>query len=668
MIKIIVLSLSKILFYALYLCFELRIQSLTMSRTRINLYLSYTVAIVLSLCATSAIGQSDRPIDGVGYNEKYPQWGSVGDLQPRLSRVDYADGISEPKLGDDYGRLNPRIISNKLFSQPDLINSDLHLSDFTWVFGQFIDHDITLFELTGEPLNNIIAPEDDEHFLPGTVIRMNRTLGAEQTGTSIDNPREHTNHITAYLDLSNVYGSDIERADWLRTFEGGKLRTSSGDMLPWNTKTGEFNSNVDNEAPEMADDTHSLIKWYVAGDVRANENPLLVAFHTLFLREHNRLCDVVSELHPGWNDERIYQQARKINIAKYQYIIYNEWLPAMGVDVTRYNGYNEEVNPQIFNEFSTAAFRLGHTLINGTLIRMDNEGDQMKQGNISLRDAFFNPFAVELVGGVDCYLKGMATQVSQEFDSKVIDDVRNFLFGHPGAGGLDLAAININRGRERGLPDYNTIRADIGLPRVNTFLDITGDLESAAILEDVYESVDNIDPWVGMLSEQHMDNSLFGPLVNTIVEMQFRNLRDGDRFYYENLDLDEEESGLILGTTMRDVLMSNTDISLMQDEVFIAMPHSEIEKGPELIPFPLEAVIYPNPVWDDLQIKLYNSLEDNLTVTIMDYTGKLVSVTKHHIYEGSSFVHVDVSSLNRGFYNVILDTETRRNVLKMIKR
>ncbi len=634
------------------------------------LFYTYSRCIIAAICTftfvTVAMGQSDRPIDGFGYNQLNPQWGATFDVQPRLSPADYADGISEPKLGADHGKVNPRIISNQIFAQTEQINSELALSDFTWVFGQFVDHDIILSENSHEQLSNIIIPEDDEHFAPGGIIRMARSEAAE--GTGITTPREHVNNITAFLDLSTIYGSDDARAIWLRTLEDGKLKVSAGNMLPWNTSDGEFNSNVDPDSPFMADDTRSLIKMYVAGDVRANENPLLIAFHTLFVREHNRLCDIEKEDHPGWNDERLYQGARKKLIAFYQKIIYSEWLPSLGVVLPNYAGYNETVNPQITNEFSTAAFRMGHTLINSTLIRMDNDGEELKSGNITLRDAFFNPLVVEYAGGIDPYFKGMATQVQQEFDCKVIDDVRNFLFGAPGAGGLDLAAININRGRERGLSDYNTLRAHLGMPRLSSFSELTDDVEDAEAMEDLFGSIDNVDPWVGMLAEPHLEGGLFGNLVTTIMEKQFQALREGDRFFYENMDFSNEELAEVNSISMRDILMRNTDISLMQEEVFLAMPHNAIEGGPELIPFPLEAAIYPNPVEDDLQIKIYSSIEDDLSITIMDYMGKMVNKSSHHIYEGNNILNIDLESCPRGFYNVILETKSRMNVLKMVKR
>ena len=105
---------------------------------------------------------------------------------------------------------------------------------------------------------------------------MMRSKIATGSGTGPGNWRRFQNSITAFIDGSAVYGSDEYRADWLRTFAGGKMKVSEGNKLPWNTLDGEFNSNIDPSAPAMADDVGTNFKLYVAGDVRANENPLLL--------------------------------------------------------------------------------------------------------------------------------------------------------------------------------------------------------------------------------------------------------------------------------------------------------------------------------------------------------------------------------------------------------
>ncbi len=154
-----------------------------------------------------------------------------------------------------------------------------------------------------------------------------------------------------------------------------------------------------------------------------------------------------------------------------------------------------------------------------------------------------------------------------------------FFFGPPqaGLGGLDLAAININRGRERGLPDFNTIRQDFGLSAYTTFSEINENPDDMATMETLYGDINNIDPWVGMLAEDHMPNALFGETIMKIMEEQFFALREGDRFYYENDPvLSQIEKEDIRNTTFRDIIMRNTGITVMQMNVFEAMDHDSI--------------------------------------------------------------------------------------------
>jgi len=625
------------------------------------------VCIILSILAHLAVCQEVRSINGIGNNEGNPVFGAVNDVQVRLSPATYNDGIGEPLTTENSTRPNARVVSNELFAQDDVVADRLNLSDFTWVFGQFIDHDITLVHNNAAESLDIEVPADDLTFTPGTSIPMSRNAVVSGTGTEEGNPREYQNAITAFIDGSTVYGSTDEVANWLRTFEDGKLKVSSNEMLPWNTKDLSFNDVVDAEAPQMDNNGGQLTKFYIAGDERANENPLLLAMHTLFVREHNRQCDIEKQAHPGWNDERLYQSARRIVIAEIQNIVYYEWLPALGLKLAPYSGYKDNIAPRIFNEFSAAAFRMGHTLINSDIIRMTNEGKEVSGGNIQLRDAFFNPSVVNLAGGVDPYLKGMATQVQQDFDCKVIDDVRNFLFGAPGQGGLDLAAININRGRDRGLGNYNELRRQLGLPIFTSFEQLTDSPEDAATMEAIYNDIDNLDAWVGMLAENRAEGALFGQVVSVIMERQFQILRDGDRFYFENDQFTADELAAIRKVTMRDIIMNNSSIKLMQDEVFRAMPHDNIELGPTLIPFALDAAIYPNPIGESLNIKVYGDVEEGLTVTVMDYLGQVILKEGTTLYQGTNYLSIPLVECPRGYYNVLLETDRRFKILKMIK-
>jgi hypothetical protein len=576
---------------------------------------------ILSIAVFTALtfmanGQAYRTIDGSGNNLSNPNWGSIGEQLTRITSHAYADGISAP---GGNGLPNPRVISNALFAQDSSLLDQLNLSDFVWVFGQFTDHD--MISTSNDPTESasIHIDFEDEYFNPGGIfpnvqIHMSRSQEMAGTGTDINNPREHGNNLTAWLDASNVYGSDTDRAVWLRSFVDGKLKISAGNLLPYNTIDGELNSPIDPNAPGMDNENPFVTKLAIAGDTRANENTLLTCLHTVFVREHNRYCDELKGLNPTWDDTQLYRESRRRVNAHIQAITYEEWLPAMGIELASYSGYNPTANPNISNIFAAAAFRLGHTLLNGNLRTVDNNGNYL--GDIALKDAFFTPSLVADMG-LDPFFKGMAEQIEQEMDGKVVDDVRNFLFGPPtsGVGGLDLAAININRGRERGIPPFNTARTDLGLTAYTDLNDFSSDPIIVDILAAQYGNVNNIDPWVGMLLEEHMPGALFGEVIMHIMMDQFGAVRDGDRFYYENDNSLGGEIETIKNTTFRDIIMRNTEVTIMQENVFEAMPHDSICMADG----PLSEINGAIQTWNGLNIEgvetIATDVSDNSTVT-----------------------------------------------------
>lgn len=497
-----------------------------------------------------------RSIDGTGNNLEDPLLGSAHSELRRLVDSDYADAISEPR-GDD--RPSAREVSNAVAAQEESLLSARGLSDMVWQWGQFLDHDITLTEEAGETdaeAFNIAVPAGDPFFDPfrtGTQ-EIHFTRSAVADGTGVDSPAEQINASTAFIDGSMVYGSSEEVAASLRSFEGGRLLTSENDLLPI-AESG----------------------FFYAGDVRANEQHGLTAMHTLFVREHNRIADQLSAQNPTSTDEETYQQARATVIAEIQAITFNEYLPALlgrGA-VPDYGGYDPIIDPTISNVFATAAFRYGHTSLSSELLRLDDDGNVVDEGNILLRDAFFNPTDI-IDLGIDPILKGLATNVSQEIDTQLVDDVRNFLFGPPGSGGFDLASLNIQRGRDHGLPNYNSVREQLGLSRAESFADITSDDELQAKLTSVYESVDDVDVWVGALAEDHVRGGSVGELTRTVLLEQFTALRDGDRFWYENM-MDGSELREIQQTWLSDIIERNTDLTSIQDNAFI-VPAAAIDR------------------------------------------------------------------------------------------
>lgn len=489
-----------------------------------------------------------RTFDGTGNNLNNTELGSTGEQLIRIAPADYADGVSSPSGAD---RANPRAISNELISQdPNSGTNDRDMSAFVYVWGQFIDHDIslTITPSTGKESLNIQIPAGDPFFdadgSGDAVLNFTRSSFDPATGTNEANPRQQTTEITAWIDGSMVYGSSQATADSLRTFENGQMIVSEDGLLPTNA-AGMF----------------------LAGDVRANENIELTAIHTLFVREHNYWAEKILAANPSLTDEQVYQQARAIVIAEVQSITYNEWLPALlgRKAIDRYTGYDATTNPSVATEFSTAAFRLGHSLLQSDIEFLGNDGQATREA-VGLADAFFNPSLVA-EAGIDGLLKYAASAQSLELDNQIIDDVRNFLIDGPGGVMLDLAALNIQRGRDHGLADYNTTRVAYGLEPIDSFDDITSYEDLQAALEQVYGDVDNIDLWVGGLAEDHLAGSSVGELVQTIVADQFERLRDGDRFWYENI-FSGRELNQLRNTKLSDIIQRNTTITNLQDDVF----------------------------------------------------------------------------------------------------
>jgi hypothetical protein len=439
----------------------------------------------------------------------------------------------------------------------------LGASDMLWQWGQFVDHDIDLTEgqAPAEPAP-IPVPMGDPWFDPTNsgveTIDFSRSTYHHGTGHDTAYPRQQLNQITHYVDASNVYGSSDVRAAALRTNDAtGRLRVSQSDLLPFNT------AGLPNAGGTGAE-------LFLAGDVRANEQVGLAAMHTLFVREHNRLAAEIAANDPSLAGEEIYQEARRIVGALMQVITYNEFLPALlGPNALRpHTGYRSYISPTIYNEFSTAIYRFGHSALSPTLLRLDATLNPIPQGNLALRDAFFRPDRIVTQGGIEPLLRGLASQACSAIDTELVEDVRNFLFGPPGAGGFDLASLNIQRGRDHGLPSYNAMREAMGLGRKADFTEVSSNPDTQSRLASAYADVDDIDLWVGVLAEDPFNGGHVGQLAFIVIRNQFESLRDGDRYWYQN-QLTDDEIAELETTTLADVIWRNTSIGAeISDDVF----------------------------------------------------------------------------------------------------
>jgi len=497
-----------------------------------------------------------RTIDGWGNNPASPWFGSVGMSFLRKGPSEYGDGIGiMPARADGP---SPRLVSNAISAQNTDMPNQAGATDFLWQWGQFVDHDIDETPI-GSPgtAMDIEVPMGDIWFDPGSTGTM--TIPFDRSAfTMVNSVRQQINNITAYIDASMVYGSDHARSRDLRTLDGtGRLKTTAGNLLP-------FNLNAFPNAPTGADPT-----LFLAGDVRSNEQIALTAMHTLFMREHNYWAAQFHTFLPWLSGEEVFEHARAIVAAEVQSITFNEFLPMLlGPDaIPAYTGYDSNIDAGVSNVFATAAFRFGHTMLSPTIRRIDADGDVIDAGHVDLADSFFNPQHI-LDEGIDPILRGLASQPAQEIDPIVIDSVRNFLFGAPGAGGFDLVSLNIQRGRDHGLPGHNTLRTAMGLVPIAGFDDLTPDPQLSDTLDSIYESIDDVDPWVSLLAEPHAPGSMVGETLGRILADQFTRLRDGDRFWHETY-LPQKMVQMIEQQTLAQIIRRNTDIGdELPDNVF----------------------------------------------------------------------------------------------------
>lgn len=532
-----------------------------------------SAGLAIAACASVSLAQPYRSIDGTGNNVAHPTWGAANTPMLRLFPAAYENGYSTPTGASTLPSARAASLLACQEGFPDLPARPLAHTVMQW--GQFITHDLG-FKNTQEPADPfpVPVPSWDTFFDPqgtGTkTLPFFRSKFDPATGTGPGNPRQQMSFVSSFIDCNTVYGSTPSRVAALRTFVDGKLLTQShptGDLLPLNTVLEPMDV-----SPFGSSNPADLM---LAGDNRANTQVLLLSVHTIWVREHNRQCDLLKAANPAWNDEKIYQEARKRVIALNQVITFNEYLPAILGEfaIPAYTGYKPTVNPTVSNEFSHAAFRFAHSQTTTLMQRLNEDGTSIPQGTLRMRDQFFLPQLLLTDGGIEPLLRGMAFQPAQEVDLMTQGDLRNFLYGDPNSKGHDLAAFDIQRGRDHGLPLYTQARAYAGLPAITTFEQISTNPDTVQKLKNAYANVNQIDFWVGGLAEDHVPGSSLGPLFHKIILDDFVRVRDGDRFWYQNPgEFSAAEVAELNATTFTDVIKRNSSIQYMQANNFFAWP------------------------------------------------------------------------------------------------
>ena len=596
-----------------------------------------------------------RALDGSANNLAHPTWGQSGTPYRRGAPAAYRDGsgvVPGPSA---------RFISDRIFNDVGQNLFSRRVSQWAWTWGQFLDHTFGLAQDGPEsrpiPFNRRDPLEAFRNDLGA--ISFKRDAVVPGSGSGPANPRQQINTVSSYIDGWPVYGGTRARLDWLR--DGPRMLLTPLGYLPPVGIRGNAAA-----APAMKLDGQLRGRpqdAVVAGDVRANENIALTAVHTLFAREHNRIVDA---LPLGLSPEQRFQIARRVVGAEQQFITYNEFLPALGVRLGPYRGYRPDVDASLGNEFATVAYR-AHSMIHGefeiavaagalpatrlaALRRVGVEVGRPEDGRIELavplNVAFFNPGLVPDIG-LGAILLSLGAEAQYRNDEQIDNSLRSVMFEMPGPnatnpaacfsdpsatgcfrGVTDLGAIDIQRGRDHGMPGYNRLRRAFGLSPRTSFTAITGERTAsfpadrqinprrpiddpdildfvslrgrngrpialgseeaedeavsgtrrttlAARLRAIYRRADAVDGFVGMMAEPHVPGTEFGPLQLAMWTRQFRALRDGDRFFYAGdpvLERIEQRFGITYRRTLADLIARNAGVprGALRPNVFLA--------------------------------------------------------------------------------------------------
>ncbi|XP_059125588.1 eosinophil peroxidase [Peromyscus eremicus] len=546
-----------------------------------------------------------RTITGRCNNKKRPWLGASNQALARWLPAEYEDHRSLPFGWTPSKRRNGfflplvRAVSNQIVRFPSRkLTSDQGRSLMFMQWGQFIDHDLDFSpesparvaftvgvdcEKTCARLPPCfpikIPPNDPRIKNQRDCIPFFRSAPAcPQNKNKV---RNQINALTSFVDASMVYGSEVSLALRLRN------RTNYWGLLATNQRfqdNGRALMPFDNlhEDPCLLTNRSVRIPCFLAGDTRSSETPKLASLHTLFVREHNRLATELRRLNPHWSGDKLYNEARKIVGAMVQIITYRDFLPlVLGKARIRrtlgpYRGYCSDVDPRVANVF-TLAFRFGHTMLQPFMFRLDSQYRAPKgNSHVPLSSAFFASWRIIYEGGIDPILRGlMATPAKlNRQDSMVVDELRDKLFRQVRRIGLDLAALNMQRSRDHGLPGYNAWRRFCGLSQPQNLAQLSRVLKNQALARkflSLYGTPNNIDIWMGAIAEPLLPGARVGPLLACLFENQFRKARDGDRFWWQKLGVFTKRQRKALSQiSLSRIICDNTGITTVSKNIFRA--------------------------------------------------------------------------------------------------
>ncbi|XP_050067146.1 peroxidase-like [Anopheles maculipalpis] len=497
-----------------------------------------------------------RTFDGSCNNLQNPSSGAANTQFTRLIPAKYSDGKSRPAVATDGSDLpNPRVLSVEVFQEG--VQNSPEFSLVNMQFGQIVAHDMALTRGVRDQLPCCangrlqpargprclaipVSPDDPVFSVRGIeCLGMIRTLNTCDEDSSNCNRAEQINAVTSFLDLSVVYGNSAQEAALLREPNSGFLKVEQRDGQAWPPRHPNASTTCTLRTPNDA--------CYLTGDGRANQSPHLAILQITFVREHNRIARLLQSLNTNLSAEEIFQRARSINIAQYQHIVYYEWLPnflgqsfmlqnqLIYASKGPTNDYSFSTDPSVINSHTTAAFRFFHSSIQGTLRLYEESRRSMSK--VDINDHTNNPSILEeTFERYPSLLRGLTTQPMGLNDASFDPATKHFLFRFNNMFGTDLKAIDIQRGRDHGLPGYNDFLFYFFQQRASSWADYNRFLIPGAIekLSIYYKSVDDLELSVGLAFEKKIDGTETGLVLQNILREQFLRTRKADRFFYEN--------------------------------------------------------------------------------------------------------------------------------------
>jgi hypothetical protein len=477
-------------------------------------------------------------------------------------------------------------------------------------------------------------------------------------------------------------------------------------------QTADTDPGFGDDGNPLTYDDEMLDAHFVTGDGRGNENIALTTVHSIFHSEHNRLVEAnkvtilaaagegdIAFLNewllvdvaavpadPGtlvWDGERLFQAARFVTEMQYQHLVFEEFARRMQPNVDPFVFTNSaDIDPSIVAEFAHVVYRFGHSMLTGTVDRLDNDlttvnGDADQK---TLIEAFLNPqlyigTGVDLEAANGAIIRGLTRDVGNELDEFIVSDVRSNLLGLP----LDLAALNIARGRDTGIPSLNDTRAqlynDFGsadLKPYTSWLDFAQHIKNpmsivncivaetttagkrAAAMELVLGTdqgvgaggvpgdrlaflnatgpyaggslggLNHVDLWIGGLAEEVNEfGGMLGSTFNFVFEYQMEHLQNGDRFYYLSRTQGLNLLNHLEPNSFTDLVMRNTSLgdlySTHLNGALFVTPDYILELDPGI------AQQGADPVWD-------NPIQQAIDPKVVRVTGTDANGDGH--YEG----------------------------------